>query len=464
MGLGNRLGKIKPGFDGDVVVWDSDPLQFGAAPVQVWIDGTAQFDDPVELDKPVSNPIVPDPKLEEIPNDPVPMKDVIFTGVSRILYKDADQVASKEPLAVVVTKGKITCIGTCATDIQSASTAGTHSTIHLQNGHLTHAFTAFGGLLGLMEIDQEASTSNGPDAGYNSFSRGVDGLALDTKKLRAAHRSGVTRAISAPKASSAGISRLGTSAGFRTAATTVLDEDAVWQDDIAVHYSLEIFEAKNPITPSMSAAVGALRAKLLGAATSNSTSTDPLSEAAFLRKVVNGAMPLVIHVHSADFIAAALKIKAAVDEVASSPIRLVIHGGAESHILAAELAAADVGVILSPFLSYRLSWDERRALTGAPLTNGTALDRLVAAGVKVGIGIEEDWLVRQLGIDAAIAFRNGSGKLSIKEALALVDANLYEILDVGETGEDFLVWDGSPMDVSGQIRGVGSAGVVDVVV
>ncbi|CAI4213309.1 unnamed protein product [Parascedosporium putredinis] len=53
LGLGSRLGKVKPGFDADVVVWDSDPLSLGASPVQVWIDGVAQYENPVELEKPV---------------------------------------------------------------------------------------------------------------------------------------------------------------------------------------------------------------------------------------------------------------------------------------------------------------------------------------------------------------------------------------------------------------------------
>jgi imidazolonepropionase-like amidohydrolase len=466
VGMGNRLGKVKPGFDADIVVWDSDPLEFGAAPVQVWIDGTAQFEDPVELNKSYTRPIVPDPKLEHTLEEPVQMKDVVFTGVSRVLLQDDERVAGDESLAVVVRGGKISCVGTCTPEIQTASESGT-PIVELENGHLTLAFTAFGGQLGLTEIDAEPFTSNGPDAGYNVFSRGVDGLSLDTKKLLAAHRWGVTRAISAPRASGNGLSPLGTSTGFRTAAKTVLEDEAVWCDDVAVHYTLQFSEAKNPVTPSMSAAVGALRTKLLEAATSNTTIANPLSEAAFLRKVVSGQMVLVIHVHSADFIAAALQIKAAVDRVAPSPLRLAVHGGAESHVLARELAAAGVGVILAPFLPYRESWDQRRALTGAPLTNGTAVDALAAAGVKVAVGIDEDWTVRDVGFAAAIAFRNGGGRISVVDSLLMVSRNLYEILGVGWNGggdDDFLVWEGSPMEISSRIRGVGCHGLVDVFV
>jgi hypothetical protein len=108
-------------------------------------------------------------------------------------------------------------------------------------------------------------------------------------------------------------------------------------------------------------------------------------------------------------------------------------------------------------------WDERRALTGAPLTNGTAVDALFDAGVKVGIGIDEDWRVREMGIDAAIVHRNGGGRISKKEALAMVSVNLYEMLGVKMEG-DFLVFEGSPVDVSGRVRGVGSGGIVDVIV
>lgn len=42
MGLGDRLGSLKAGRAGDVVVWDGDPLELTSAPVGVWIDGIEQ--------------------------------------------------------------------------------------------------------------------------------------------------------------------------------------------------------------------------------------------------------------------------------------------------------------------------------------------------------------------------------------------------------------------------------------
>nr|WP_230461345.1 amidohydrolase family protein [Sphingobium sp. CAP-1] len=42
MGLGDRIGSLKAGRAGDVVMWDGDPLEMTSAPVAVWIDGVAQ--------------------------------------------------------------------------------------------------------------------------------------------------------------------------------------------------------------------------------------------------------------------------------------------------------------------------------------------------------------------------------------------------------------------------------------
>lgn len=42
VGLGDRLGSLKPGYAADVVIWDGDPLELTSAPVAVWIDGVQQ--------------------------------------------------------------------------------------------------------------------------------------------------------------------------------------------------------------------------------------------------------------------------------------------------------------------------------------------------------------------------------------------------------------------------------------
>ena len=42
IGMGGRIGVLKPGAVGDVVVWNGDPLELDSAPVKVFIDGVEQ--------------------------------------------------------------------------------------------------------------------------------------------------------------------------------------------------------------------------------------------------------------------------------------------------------------------------------------------------------------------------------------------------------------------------------------
>ncbi|ORY59984.1 uncharacterized protein BCR38DRAFT_443521 [Pseudomassariella vexata] len=456
LGLGERLGKIKPGFDADVVVWDSDPMSVGATPVQVWIDGTAQYEDPVELRKPLSGPIATDKSIKSVPEEPITAPNVVFTGITTsFLSNDLSSLDdSGANFTVVISNGKISCIGTCVREFEAAAKSGT-SVINLNNGHVTPSFVAFGSLLGLNAIDAERVTDNG--ASTEHFSRGVDGLRLDTKKLHYAHKYGVTRAISAPKFTGK-MTHFGTSVGFNTGALHSLEEGAVFADDVAVHYTLD--DASKSGVGSISAALGQLRQKLLKAVEAEREGenvADEYNEVAFLRKVVAGHIPLALTVHDADGIADALKLKSTVEEASNSTLTVVIIGGAESHLIADELAAAKVGVVLAPLQSYRVTWDQRRALTGAPLTNGTAIDKLVDAGVLTAIGIEEDSLVSNMGLLAGIAYKNSGKRLSQKEALDLVGGNVYKMLGLkgAEQMGDFVVFEGSPLEVGGRVRAVG---------
>lgn len=477
LGLGQRLGKVKPGYDADLVVWDSDPLSVGATPLQVWIDGYAQFEDPVELDKPVTEPIVPDERLGNTAEESGQVfHDVIFTGVDKVLLSDPglDGVekrhdpTSEGPTNVIITGGEITCVGPCTSEMEAASS---HHVVALDNGYLVKSFTAFGSTVGLNAIDYERDTDNGASRG--KFSRAIDGLALDNKKLHAAHQYGVTKAISAPRLAGA-LSQHGTSVGFVTDAKHALEKDAVWSQDVAVHYTATL-GARLDDQPSISTIFAALRNSLLEAVFSSreekeGSAADDYSEQAYLRKVVKGQLPLVLTAHSADAIAAALRLKDDVEKTLnasssspSSQMRWVILGGAEAHLVASELAAANVGVVLAPFQSFGTSWDQRRALTGAPLTNRTTVDVLLDAGVVTAIGLEEDWLVRDLGLLAGIALKNSGQRLDERTALDLVSTNIYTILGIEEPQtERFVVFEGSPLEIDGRVRAVSGRAEVTV--
>lgn len=447
LGLGQRLGKIKPGFDADVVVWDSDPLSVGAAPVQVWIDGAAQYSDPVELKKPLKGPIEPDTALSQIIEEPTDIPSAFFTGITKVLLDDKIQTHST-PVNIAITNGKISCIGTCTSELQSATAAGIKP-IAVKNGHLTNSFTGVAGTLGLNEIDSETVTDNGNT--LDTFTRAIDGLQLQGKKLHAGSNHGVTKAISAPKLRG-GQTHFGTSVGFLTTATHSLEEGAVFASDVAIHYTLSL-GIRNSDT--YSGAFGKLRKRLLSAIKSTET-PDDYSEEFYLQRVLSGDLTLALTINSADGIATALRIKSEVEAANKKSIKVAIIGGAESHMLAKELAAASVGVILLPLQPPVTTWDARRALPGAPLTNGTAVDWLVAEGVTVGVGLPEDWRVRDLGFEAGTAFSNGNGKLSEKESLDLVSGNIYKILGAKQPEGHFILHEGNPLQIGSRVKAVGA--------
>ncbi|KID74998.1 uncharacterized protein G6M90_00g055900 [Metarhizium brunneum] len=452
LGMGQRLGKVKPGYDADVVVWDSDPLSVGATPVQVWIDGTAQFTAPVYLDKPIQGPIGPDATLADIVSEPTQVADALFKGVTKVLLSGDDAYnTGGEASNVAVSEGKITCIGTCTSEFEAATAAGV-KVVQLNNGYLTHSFTGVGGTIGLNAIDAEDSTDNGDTK--EKFTRAVDGLQLDNKKLRVGARYGVTRAISAPKFNGLKTHH-GTSVGFTTSALTSLEKGAVFAEDAAVHYTLDLNARTDG--KSYSEAFGALRKKLLDAGKSDEE-PEAYSEAAYLKRVVSGNLVLALTINSADGIASALRIKSEVEGALKSKINMAVMGGAESYLVAAELAAASVGVILQPLQPMPQTWDQRRALSGAPLTNGTAADWLVTAGVTVAVGLPEDWYVRDLGFEAGTAYRNGNGRFTEKSALDLVSRNIYKILgvrvDEDEDKGHFMISEGSPLEIGSRIRAV----------
>ena len=134
LGYDHRIGFLKPGYDADLVIWDSHPLQIGATPKQVFIDGIAQLENPFYSDKPdyfQHAPKVPNfddeardavkyeglPPIEPRPSD---KEVVIFTNVTSLHIRvgdhikeifDAGKLGAKvlAPQTVVVKNGEIQC-------------------------------------------------------------------------------------------------------------------------------------------------------------------------------------------------------------------------------------------------------------------------------------------------------------------------------------------------------------------
>lgn len=198
------------GADADVVMWDSHPLQIGATPVKVWIDGIPQIPVPPKTGQETGDVTVgkgkDGPEWRQVPRVPnwdeerkiadewdgLPplqgMKEpenVIFTNVRNLWTKKNHAIeetrfaeaASDDGLGVVlVENGNITCAGTAATCV-TPQTASGHRLVDLQGGSISPGLMSFGSLLGLQEIDAEPSTGDGPL--YNPFAEDIPAILGD---------------------------------------------------------------------------------------------------------------------------------------------------------------------------------------------------------------------------------------------------------------------------------------------
>jgi hypothetical protein len=195
-------------------LWDSHPLQLGATPVQVFIDGIPQFDDshavkkPAEFQNPPKMPNFDHEATETLeydglpplkPKDSVKNDVVIFTNVSSVYGRLDGGIAEMHSFdneessagVVVVNNGRLICVGT------NGACAGydadpTTRMIDLQRGSIAPGLTSYGTNLGLQEISAESSTVDGPviDAlaknlpgllGEDALIRATDGLQFFTR-------------------------------------------------------------------------------------------------------------------------------------------------------------------------------------------------------------------------------------------------------------------------------------------
>ncbi|TFK25665.1 composite domain of metallo-dependent hydrolase [Coprinopsis marcescibilis] len=481
LGYDHRIGFLNKGYDADIVIWDSHPLQIGATPKQVYIDGIPQLKKPHVNSKPSrlqKSPQTPDFKVEikeTLEHDGLPplvvykakADVVIFKNVSSLHVREGTKVKEvfdvTRPNAlgengdgvykvtdVVVENGNVVCVGVKEDCLKTYETPSS-VIINLERGSISPALVSFGSPLALNHIDQEASandgrivdvltSSNSGLLGPGPLIRAVDGLLFETRDALLGYRAGVTVGVTAP---TGGSFIQGLSTAFDTGAPHKLSNNAVLQQVTALHVGLL------PSSPSVSTQIAALRNLLKG------ESQGDLGK--YFKLVAEGEIPLVIDVHSADVISTVIELKKEVDSRLSGgrKTQFTLVGANEAHLIAKEIGAAGIGVILNPARPYPEDWKSQRILPGPPLSAETSATLLRKHNVTVGLGILEQWQARSTRFDVAWTALDSNGRITKTEAIELVTANLEQLLGVRKPNLDLVaVKRGSLHDFEGQVVGI----------
>ncbi|KAJ4001803.1 carbohydrate esterase family 9 protein [Lentinula boryana] len=489
LGLGYRMGMLQEGYDADVVMWNSHPLQIGATPSHVWIDGIRQI--PLTKDSGRSTystgtgptEVVDSNNLRmEAPGQPSYLKErqdtvnwdglpplrgieegnrVVFRNVKEVWTRgrnsiDESFVADEEEFGIVIVeKGKITCAGTADDCIVSGDEPTVDVDLH--GGSISPGLLTFGSPLGLEDIASEPSTTDGrlfdalivdvPSIFHDigGIVRAFDALMFDTRHARIAYYFGVTIATS----SLAKPHRLyesddsmiwGLSTTFRTNAAHALEPEAIIQTETALHFRITRprFDVRGPAA-SVSSQLAVLRRLLYGW---ESRDTDT---GLYFRKAAEGVIPLVVEVHNADIMASLIMLRAEVDAKIGGQMRMVFVGATEAWLLAKELSQARVGVILTSLKPVAATWDQRRILPGPPLTNQTALDILLKNGVIVGLGVDHPQMAAETRFHLAQAYQDSIPSATAREVYGLATTNLEQLLGVKgiePSSADLVAFDG----------------------
>ncbi len=174
------------------------------------------------------------------------------------------------------------------------------------------------------------------------------------------------------------------------------------------------------------------------------------ADAVALEPVINGRMPLLVHVERASDMLALIDFRKEMPQ-----LRFVFIGASEGWIVAKELAAAKIPVIASALNDLPESFES----LGATQSN---VGRMKAAGVLVGIGTINDNEARQARLEkqyagnlVALGKVPGATGMAWDAAFAAISSGPAEAIGLGgEIGSlrpgrqgDVVIWSGDPLEL-----------------
>ncbi len=162
-----------------------------------------------------------------------------------------------------------------------------------------------------------------------------------------------------------------------------------------------------------------------------------------LRPVIEKQIPLLVAADRASDIEALLGL------AKEQSVRVVVRGGAEAHLLAPQLAAAGVGVIVDPLVFGPGSYDQIHA-------RADNAARLHAAGVTVVISTFSGHNLRRLRLLAGNAVRAGLPWEAALDAITAAPARLFDMERHGAlvpgSEANVVVWSGDPLEIGTRVE------------
>ena len=306
--------------------------------------------------------------------------------------------------------------------------------------------------LGLVEVSSSAGPTDGSQRGER-FTAGFDVADAYNPRstLIAINRvEGVTRAVSAPSPGYPDASGAGHILAGLAAIVNLGDDEPIEQRSVAVVVALG--ESGSYFAGGTRAAAWLMLRNALDEALDyrehrrdfergmRREYVHGIADLEALQGVINGNTPMIIGINRASDIEVLLRF---VDEYS---VKAIISGGAEAWMLADELAAAAIPVIVDPTANLPSSFDALNARLGA-----TAI--LAEAGVKVAISEGSSHNARNITQAAGNAVAHGLDWEAALRAITLTPAEIYGTantagsLEVGKVA-DVVIWPGDPLEVT----------------
>ena len=324
--------------------------------------------------------------------------------------------------------------------------------IRADGQYVTPGIVAGFSRLGLVEVDAVAG-SNDASAGRSGFSASLDvayGIDPNRNPIAINRSAGITRAVVAPNAGNDIFGGLGAVIDLGADANAITKRRAFLFVDMGEG-------GADTAGGSRMASHAMLRAKFREAqdfAVGRDSFDDGLlraEDAKVLLSVINGEMPLMVHVEGAQDIRQVLALKSEYPK-----LNLILVGVTEGWMVASEIAAANVPVIASALNDLPVNF----AMRGATQSN---VGRMKDAGVTVAIGMIDDRDAHQLrytpqyaGNLVSLSRVPGATGLTWDEGMAAITSVPATIMGQGgklgvlKTGAraDVVIWDGDPLEVT----------------